>query len=255
MLLCKRLSKKIGGRTILENVTMQIDPGECVCILGAAGSGKTTLFDLLITATKPSSGSIEVDGVPMGNLPPLILQLLRSRLGIIFQNSRLLPDLTLRENIAYPLEIQGMSTRTTEQRVDILLRRLGLDAKAECFADDLSISERAIAGLARAVVAEPMLLIADEPFQTLDDAQKTAAIALLMESQAAGATIIILTSDAALPAMLSARTLRLARGNIEEMHSKPTKQVAPPRRTAEAAIEEITMSAGRRKVKITSIGA
>jgi len=171
MILCKRVTKKIDGKAVLSDVTLRIEPKECVCIVGEARAGKTTLFELLLKAQEPTSGSIEVDGVPLTTLPPLILQLYRSRLGVIFQEPRLLLHSTVAENIAFPLEIRGAAQSLIDRRVAELLKRFTLTTLKDQLPGDLSLSERALVGIARAFVASPLILMADEPLQALDEAR------------------------------------------------------------------------------------
>lgn len=256
MLVCKRVTKTWDGRTVLKDVTLRIDPGECVSIVGGAGSGKTTLLRLLLNADEPTSGSIEVDGVPLANLPPLILQLYRSRLGVTFQEPRLLRSATVAENIAFPLELRSATSSTIQRRCEELMGRLGLTAKADLLPGALSVSDRALTGIARAFSASPLIVLADEPVQLLDEPQGRAVLDLFSEAHRHGTTIIVLTGNAAITEALAARTLTLKDGTIFEPSKGNTLGRAPMRhRILETDVEPSPKppDGEGRKIKITAI--
>lgn len=222
MIVCTRVSKDRNGCTVLSDVTMQIEPRECVCILGKARSGKTTLFELLLKLEEPTAGSIDVDGVQLKALPPLVLQLYRSKLGIIFQEPRLLDHLTVAENIAFPLELRGTSDATVVRRMKELLKRLNLTALSSAMPAELSRSERALVGIARAFVTGPLILIADEPLLGLDAAQSQVVLDLFREAKDQGCTIVAFASDPVFADELDARVLILEKGKIKEEIKKET---------------------------------
>lgn len=234
MIVLKRVSVVRNGKTILKDVNLRIEPKECVCIVGNAGSGKTTLIQLLTKESDPTSGTVEVDGVALTLLPPPILQLFRRKLGIIFQEPGLLSYLTVRENIAFPLELRGTDAALTKKRTTELLKRLGLTTKADLLPEALSQSERALAGIARAFAGNPLILLADEPLQSLDDAQTQAVLDLFAEAKVQGVTIILCTQDPVTADILGARTLVIEKGTITEQ-SKPREV---PAETAQHRIFE-----------------
>ncbi len=266
MILCKRVTKKIDGKAVLSDVTLRIEPKECVCIVGEARAGKTTLFELLLKAQEPTSGSIEVDGVPLTTLPPLILQLYRSRLGVIFQEPRLLLHSTVAENIAFPLEIRGAAQSLIDRRVAELLKRFTLTTLKDQLPGDLSLSERALVGIARAFVASPLILMADEPLQALDEAQAQAVLELFLEAKRQGCTIVVFTSNPSLADAIGARVLTLSGGKIIEQPKGHDLGRAPVRHRIletdeEPALTSVTVTEepmarlvkDKRKVKITQI--
>lgn len=268
MLLCKNLTKTWNGQGGMTDVNLRIEPKECVCIVGPAQSGKTTLFHLLLKAEDPTSGSIEIDGIPLDHLPPLVLQLYRTRLGIIFQEPHLLQHATVRENIAYPLELRGAPEAVIEERTRTLLKRFNLTAKVDAFPDHLSLSERALVGIMRACISSPVIILADEPLQCLDEDQAQSALALLQEANRRGCTIVVFTSNASLAQALGARTLRLHDGKItEEDRPKDLGRGVKQHGILEAQ-DDIPLSdlsavppatpppaPDKRKIKITSINA
>ncbi len=228
MIVFKRVSVVRNGKTMLRDVNLRIEPKECVCITGNAGSGKTILFDLFSKTIDPTSGSVEVDGVALTLLPPPILQLYRRKLGIIFQEPQLLSYLTVRENIAFPLELRGADLNLVKRRTAELLKRLGLTAKADLLPENLSQSERALTGIARAFALNPLILLADEPLQLLDETQTEAVLDLFAEAKAQGVTIILCAGNAVIAEILGARLLTLDKGIVTEQAKPRELPVAPP---------------------------
>lgn len=254
MLACKRVTKKRSGRAILTDVSFAVEPGDCVCIAGPAGSGKTLLFDLLTKAEEPTSGTVEIDGVPLGQLPPPILQLYRSRLGIIFQEPHLFDHLTVHENVTVPLEILGMPEALMQKRTDTLLDRLGLGTKADMLPRALARSEQMLAGIARAFIASPLIILADEPLQLLDAAGKEKVTALLREARERGASVIVFTSDLAIADALEARILILEKGKLTEQGIGNSQPSSHHRILEDDAGSTPTASGkGARKIRVTAI--
>ena len=268
MIVIKRVSVVRKGKTILKDVNLRIEPKECVCILGNSGNGKTVLFELFSKTTDPTSGTVEVDGVALTLLPPSILQLYRRRLGIIFQEPQLLGYLTVRENIAFPLELRGTDAALTKKRTAELLKRLGLTAKADLLPEALSQSERALTGIARAFAGNPLILLADEPLQSLDRRQMEAVLDLFVEAKAQGVTIILCTRDSVTAEILGARTLILDKGIVSEqaqprelrsLPASPTFSEPEPAEKMSIAHELPASPRGRLKekgkIRITSISS
>ncbi len=268
MLALKHVTHSYGKTRVLNGASVGIKPKDCLCITGEGGSGKSTIFNLLIRALDPDTGTVEVDGVPLSIVPPPVLQLYRRRLGIAFQEPVLLEYATVRENIAYPLELFGAPAKAVSKATDDLLGRLRLVTSADKLVHDLSSSERALTGLARSVIASPMILIADEPLQHLDTAQSKAVADVFTAMHKKGTTVILFSRNRETARHFGARTVILKDGKIAEERSS-ISPVSPA--TTHRILEEtegkvhaiLDFKAPRRpgtpkndkKIRITSIGS
>jgi len=226
MLALKGVAKSYGQRKVLSGASLQINPKDCLCILGDAASGKSTILRLLIRAEDPTGGAVEVDGVSLSVVPPPILQLYRRRLGIIFQEPILLAHATVAENIALPLDLLGAPSDLIKRNTDDLLKRLGLSAKANLLPEELSGSERALVGFARAIITSPIIVIADEPFANLDTAQIKVVTALLLAMHKKGTTLIVLSREQETARTLHARTVSLEDGRFLQEKSRHAAHTA-----------------------------
>ena len=198
---------------ILQDIDIEIMPGEAVAIVGASGSGKSTLLGLLAGLDVPTAGNIEIDGNDLSSLDEDGRASLRARLlGFVFQSFQLLPALNARENVMLPLELAG--TAGAQQSATAMLQRVGLGERLGHYPKYLSGGEQQRVALARAFVVKPKLLLADEPTGNLDAATGAAVINLLFEMNAeAGTTLVLVTHDEAL-ARRCGRVIRLAAGRI-----------------------------------------
>ncbi|MGF1641996.1 MAG: ABC transporter ATP-binding protein [Thiotrichales bacterium] len=182
-------------REILVGVDLLIEPGERLALLGRSGSGKSTLLNLLGGLEAPDSGEILVRGVAMGRLDERARTLLRRReVGFIYQFFNLIPTLTVAENVALPLELNGVEMAEARTRVDAALRAVDLDGRAGSFPDRLSGGEQQRVAIARALVHRPALVLADEPTGNLDATTGRAVLELLDERvREQGATLVLVT--------------------------------------------------------------
>jgi len=167
----RRLTRRLpsGGRelTILDSVSLAIEPGECVAVLGPSGSGKSTMLALMAGLDRPSAGEVLIDGEPIQDLPEDALALLRRRkIGFVFQSYQLLGNLTALENVMLPIELSGAEAGTAAARAGDLLAEVGLRDRAHHYPSQLSGGEQQRVALARAFSAAPTLLLADEPTGT-----------------------------------------------------------------------------------------
>lgn len=270
MIAFDHVTKTYGKKTVLADATFTAEPGEWVTILGRSGEGTSAIARLLLRAEDPASGKIEIDGVALSSLPVALLQVYRSRVGVAFQEPTFLEHATVEENVALPLDLQGMSPQKILKLVAPLLQRCGIGGKAYAFPSELSRAEKTMACVARAVIHSPSIVIADEALDGLDAGQRRVVLDLLKERHAAGATVIALTRDARDAAELGGRLLTLSGGRISSSSATPasaspvaTAPKAPPaaarpkpaeeaqQAPAPAAAEEAS-SAGR-KIKITAI--
>lgn len=214
MITLSNVSKAYFGRTVLEDISFSIEPNEFVCVTGASGAGKSTLIDLFIGAQKPDNGSVTVDTVSLESVPQKALQLYRQRIGIVFQDYKLLWNLTVAENIAYPLEILGIDKISIKKRVDQLVQEMNLVKQQGTLARSLSGGEKARTAIARAIAHKPMILFADEPTGNLDPHESVHVMKILKTIHSQGATVIVATHDFFLVDALNTRVIKLQDGLI-----------------------------------------
>jgi len=211
--LTKRLPSGERILTILDGVSLTIDAGEAVAILGPSGSGKSTLLGLMAGLDRPTAGEVLLDGRPIQGLSEDELALLRRRhVGFVFQSFELLENLTARENVLVPLELLGADRAGA--RADDLLQAVGLGERGHHYPAQLSGGEKQRVALARAFAAGPSVLLADEPTGNLDGATGALVLETLKELQASrGTTLVLVTHDPAV-ARLADRRLYLERGRL-----------------------------------------
>ena len=202
----------------LKRVSLSVPPGEFVYLTGPSGAGKTTLLRLLYGAEMPTQGKVLVGGADLGRLAPGKLPLLRRRLGLVFQDFRLLPGRSVFENVALSLEVAGAERRDIERRVNEVLEQVNLREVAAAPADTLSGGEQQRVALARALAPGPDLILADEPTGNLDPDNALAMMKLLVGDYVGGATVLVATHDPTLLSLVrGARSIHLERGRLKEM--------------------------------------
>jgi len=201
----------------LIDVSLDIQPGERVCLMGPSGSGKSTLLNLIGCVDTPTAGSLVIDGEDTGRLGDAKLSEFRNRrMGFIFQSFNLIPVLSVFENVEYPLLLQKAPARQRRARVDELLQKVGLAEYRNRSPENLSGGQRQRVAIARALVARPRLVIADEPTASLDHATGSAIMQLMMEmNQSEGATLVFSTHDASV-SRYAGRIVKMLDGRIVE---------------------------------------
>lgn len=210
----------------LKQITFAVDGGEFVFITGASGSGKTTLMRLIIREYTPTSGQISLFDQELANMQHKKVSALRQKVGVVFQDYKLLPELNVWENIALPLEIAGQPQAEIENRVTDLLKLIGLIEKPYLFPSQLSGGEAQRVGIARALSLGPDLIFADEPTGNLDAENTKAIVDLLKKINQLGTTILFATHDLTLTKAEKTRVLNLDAGTLVS-DSKPKKEDKP----------------------------
>ena len=203
-----------ASTTVLHGLSFAVPDGGFRWLLGPSGAGKTSLLRLLHLAVRPSSGRLHLLGEEIGRAGRSRLPLLRRRIGMVFQDFRLLPHLSAYDNVALPLRLAGRPEGQVRVDAVELLSWVGLSKKLASRPAELSGGEQQRVAIARAVVARPLLLLADEPTGNLDEPQAERLMQLLHEMNRLGTTVIVATHNGALVARHPAHTLRLAEGQL-----------------------------------------
>lgn len=201
----------------LDNISLSITKGEMFFLIGRSGAGKTTLLKLLSCMEYPSSGLIEIDGVATTKLDPHSLSKIRQRIGVAYQDFKLLLNRTVAENIAISMEVSYKSPSIINKQVKDLLAKLDLTDKHGCIAGDLSRGEQQRITLARAVANSPAIILVDEPTGNLDASTTELVMNLLDKCQRSGATIIIATHDETIYENTNCRIMELKKGIIHSL--------------------------------------
>lgn len=199
---------------VLRLVSFKVDRGEFIYIAGPSGAGKSTLLKLLYRAEAPDSGEVLFCGRDLARLRRESIPFLRRNIGVVFQDFRLLQDRTAHENVALALEVLGRRPREIRARVDYVLDRVGLKRKAHDLVRNLSGGEQQRVAVARAVIAEPALVLADEPTGNLDALRATEVMSLLDMVNRRGTAVIVATHDHMLMAARPRRTVALVDGKV-----------------------------------------
>lgn len=203
-----------GGSVALENVNIQIDSGEFVFLVGPSGAGKSTFFKMLFREIKPTTGTIKVNGTDILSLTDKEIPFYRRQLGIIFQDYRLLPDRTVYENVAFAMEVIEIPHRKIKRRVMSVLDMVGLGNRANAYPNELSGGEQQRIAIARAIVNDPILVIADEPTGNLDPDTSWEIMNIFKEINANGTTIVMATHAKDIVNAMGKRVIAIEKGHI-----------------------------------------
>lgn len=203
-----------GGSVALQNVDIHIEPGEFVFVVGPSGAGKSTFIKMLFREVLPTTGSIFVNGVDILSLTPNEIPYMRRQLGIIFQDYRLLPDRTVYENVAFAMEVIETPRRKIKRRVLNVLDLVGLRHRADAYPNELSGGEQQRIAIARAIVNDPIMVIADEPTGNLDPETSWDIMEIFKEINAEGTTIVMATHDKEIVDAMGKRVIAIEDGHI-----------------------------------------
>lgn len=203
-----------AGNKALKNVNITIEDGEFVFIMGRSGSGKSTLVKLLLKEVEPTSGKIIVNDMNLGKMPRRYVPKYRRRLGVVFQDFRLLKDRNVYENVAFAQRIIGTSTRRIRESVPAMLQMVGLSSKYKMYPQQLSGGEQQRVAIARALINRPEVLLADEPTGNLDSHNAIEIMKLLDEINRMGTTVVVVTHSQEIVDRMQKRVIVMERGCV-----------------------------------------
>lgn len=208
------MTYKTNNTVALNNVSVKIDDGEFVFVVGASGAGKSSFLSVIMGLEKIDSGTLKVGPFRLGSIKRRELPYLRRMLGIVFQDFRLISKMTVYDNVAFALRVIGMGERKITRRVQYVLKLVELTDKAACLPNQLSQGERQRVAIARALVNNPSVIIADEPTGNLDPVLSNDIMVLFDKINALGATVVVVTHDLELVKKFSHRIVTLENGKI-----------------------------------------
>ena len=213
---CNHVYKRYkNGTNALYDINLSVDQGEFVYVIGPTGSGKSTLIKLMDAEEMCTKGNVKVVGIDVGELSKRQIPIYRRNIGVVFQDYKLLPHLTVFENIAYALEVIGMKKAQIRKRTIEVMKVVGLSEKGNSFPKELSGGQQQRVAIARAIANRPKVLIADEPTGNLDPAKSDEIMDLLQEiNPRYGTTVVMVTHDITLVNKYRKRTIVLEQGHI-----------------------------------------
>lgn len=212
------------GNSALSDVSFSINPGEFVFVVGPSGSGKTTLFRLLIRDMTPTKGVVKIGDWNLSKLSKKHIPHLRKRIGVVFQDLKLLRDRTIFENILFPLEVGNVNQKEAKRRVDEIIELVGIPEHRDKFPIQLSGGELQRAAIARALAFSPEIILADEPTGNLDNTTSWEIVTLLNKINEAGTTVLMATHNTDIVNSMMKRVLTLEKGKLvkDEVKTKKT---------------------------------
>ena len=203
-----------NGTRALDGIDLEIAKGSFVFLVGHSGTGKSSLLRLLYREQKPSSGMVVVDGIEIGKLKRSKIPELRRKVGVVFQDFKLLLDKTIWENVAFALQVTGAPTRDVMRQVPRVLDLVGMAHKSRVFPNELSGGEQQRAAIARALVNNPKILLCDEPTGNLDPVNANEVVDLLHRINLKGTTVVVATHNALVVDRMRRRVIRLEHGKV-----------------------------------------
>jgi cell division transport system ATP-binding protein len=233
MIVLTHVGKQYGRvHTALADISFQIEPGEFIFLTGPSGAGKSTLLRLLFREQVPTTGEIRVAGHRLATMPAREIPELRRKLGIVFQDFKLIRTMTVFENVAFVLRILGVSHAEQKQRAFRVLKMVGLQHKLASYPLELSGGEQQRVAIARALVNDPLVLIADEPTGNLDPDLAQEIMALFERINGQGTTVLVATHDRTLIQRMKKRVIGLDHGRMAFDYPAPASMVVPAPRQA-----------------------
>lgn len=209
------VSKKYDNGTVaLKNVNLHIDDGEFVFVVGSSGAGKSTFLKILQREEVASSGKVIINGQCLNDMRKKDIPFYRRELGIVFQDFRLIPNMTVYENVAFAMRVTGAKESEIRKRVPFVITRVGLSNKARCYPNELSGGEQQRVSLARALVNDAGIIVADEPTGNIDPTMAFEIVDLLKDINEKGTTVIMVTHEHDLVRQFDKRVITLDSGNI-----------------------------------------
>ncbi len=203
-----------GGSVALQDINVRIEQGEFVFVVGPSGAGKSTFFKMLFREVLPSSGKVIVNGHDLIKMTDKEIPYFRRQLGIVFQDYRLLPDRTVYDNVAFAMQVIETPYRKIKRRVNDVLDLVGLRKRAHAYPTELSGGEQQRIAIARAIVNDPILLIADEPTGNLDPETSWEIMDIFREVNKSGTTIVMATHDREIVDQMEKRVIAIEHGHI-----------------------------------------
>ena len=216
-----------NGTKALQNVSLKVDKGEFVFIVGSSGAGKSTFLKLIMGEEKANSGEITVNGKKLSTLRNRDIPYLRRTMGIVFQDFRLIDTMTVYENVAFAMHVVGAAPKNIRKRVPYILGLVGLQNKAKCLPAELSGGERQRVSLARALVNNPEMIIADEPTGNIDPALSYEIVDLLSEINRRGTTVLMVTHEHNLVKHFHRRVVQIHDGQVVADSARKSPGEAP----------------------------
>ncbi len=202
------------GNTALNGVSMQIEDGEFVFLVGPSGSGKSTIIRMITGELKPTSGTVHVNGYSLDHIRKREIPYLRRTVGVVFQDFRLIPNMTVYDNVAFAMRVIGAREREIKERVPYVLELVGMNDKSRRHPTELSGGEQQRLAIARALVNNPSTIIADEPTGNLDPARSLEIMSLLQEINNLGTTLLVVTHEMDLVQRFGKRVIAIDEGLI-----------------------------------------